>query len=113
MISFLAILAILLVHWNKVFSFKYSEGMASMTIFGEQEENTIDAIIFGSSHVYQNINTAVLWNEYGIASYDLTGPLQPLWNTYYCMETALKTQVPKVMIVDMFTAVLETDYVNE
>lgn len=56
------------------------------------------------------MNTGTLWDDFGIASFDLCGSVQPLWNTYYYMKEALKTQKPKVMVVDMFAAVLADEY---
>lgn len=56
------------------------------------------------------MNTGTLWDDFGIASFDLCGSIQPLWNTYYYMKEALETQKPKVMVVDMFAAVLADEY---
>ena len=45
-----------------------------MEIFYEQEKNSIDVIFYGSSHVYSDINPAVLWREAGVASFQSADP---------------------------------------
>ena len=101
---------ILLIQFQKIFSFKYGDGIYGLTTFYDQDENTIDLMCFGSSHIFENVNTGILWDEYGIAAFDLCGSIQPLWNTYYYMKEALKTQSPKVMIVDLYCAVRDDEY---
>ena len=48
------------------------------------------------------MNTQLLWDEYGMAAYLMTGAEQPLWNSYYNLKEALKTQKPKLVVLDMF-----------
>ena len=38
-----------------------------------QSEDSIDAVFLGTSHIHCNVNTALLWEEYGIAAYDYSG----------------------------------------
>ena len=54
-----------------------------------------------------------MWDEYGIAAYDLGGTIQPLWNTYFYMKEALKTQTPKLIVLDCYTATLTEEYQEE
>lgn len=96
-----------------ILDFKYLDSVFKMKMFYEQEDNTVDVLVLGSSHAYQGINTAVLWKEYGIAAYDLGGAAQPIWNTYYYLVEALKTQTPKAIILDVYTLHYSTDYSEE
>ena len=77
----LLITALVLV--NQVLSFKSRDGLYSMQKFYEQEEGTVDVLVLGPSLAFADINTAVLWNDYGISSFNLAGSIQPMWNTYY------------------------------
>lgn len=95
---------------TSVLDFKYLDSTFKVKMFYEQEDNTVDVLVLGSSHAYQSINTAVLWKEYGIAAYNLCGAAQPIWNTYYYLEEALKTQMPKVIILDTYTLHYTDDY---
>ena len=58
----------------------------------------IDVLFLGSSHVHCNVNTQLLWDEYGMAAYLMTGAEQPLWNSYYNLKEALKTQKPRLVV---------------
>lgn len=91
-------------------NFKYQDSVFKVKMFYEQEDNTVDVLVLGSSHIYQGINTAVLWREYGIAAYNLCGAAQPIWNTYYYLEEALKTQTPKAILLDVYTLHYTNDY---
>ncbi len=110
LICFMFIFILLVIQFHKIFSFKYGDGIYGLTTFYKQDENSIDLLCFGSSHIFENVNTGILWNEYGIAAFDLCGSIQPLWNTYYYMKEALKTQAPKIMILDLYSAVLDDEY---
>ena len=67
---------------------KYVDGIYSMKRFYELEDDSVDVLFLGSSHVFETYNTSVLWDEYGIASYVLGGSVQPMWNTYFYMKEA-------------------------
>lgn len=70
--------------------------------FYETDEHTMDVIFYGSSHCFCTINNAILWDEAKIASYNFTAGCQNIGNTYYYMKESLKTQSPKVMVVEMY-----------
>ncbi len=110
---FLLLAALLLGRLNTIFRLKQEDGILPMEIFYEQERDSIDVIFYGSSHTYSDINPAVLWREAGIASFDLAGSLQPLWNTYYYMKESLKYQRPKVMVVELVRAIEQREYIEE
>ena len=110
---FLTILASLLYYINGVLLIKRNDGLTPMQNFYVQEENTIDVLLLGSSHTGMNLDTEVLWNEYGISSYALWGSMQPFWNTYYFLMEALKTQTPKVIILDVYAATFDFEYSDE
>lgn len=111
--AFLLLAALLLGRLNTIFRLKQEDGIRPMEIFYEQKRDSIDVMFYGSSHTYSDINPAVLWREAGIASFDLAGSLQPLWNTYYYMKESLKYQRPKVMVVELVRAIEEREYIEE
>ena len=107
---FIIILALILLGLNKVFRFKYIDGIISMDTFYDQPKNTVDVLFLGSSRCFEDVNTGVLWDEYGMASYILGGPAQPLWNSYYNLKEALKTQHPKLIVLEAFLTTQEEEY---
>jgi hypothetical protein len=90
--------------------FKYYDGIYSVTKFYEQEDNSVDVLILGSSHAYQSFNTGILWEDYGMASYVLSGSAQPMWNTYYYLKEALKTQTPKLIVLEGYMTIEPEEY---
>ena len=114
-ISFFLVFAILFNGFYNVLQYRFEDedGIEGMKQFYKLKENSVDVMCFGSSHMFVDINTAVLWDEYGIAAYNLGGTIQPLWNTYFYMKEALKTQNPKLLVVDCFSASLTEEYQEE
>ena len=107
-------LGIALAVCDHVLLLKSKDGIEQIHSFYMQKENTVDVLFLGSSHVYCNINTGTLWDEYGMASFDLGGAEQPYWNSYYYLKEALKTQRPKVIVFEITTpGIRETDFQPE
>lgn len=96
----------------RTYSFKYSDGIYGLTAFYNQDRNINDVIFVGSSHIFEGVNTEVLWDEYGIASFDLGGSIQPIWNSYYYIQEALKTQNPQLIVLDLYGVLQTEDYID-
>lgn len=94
----------------RVFSIKSGDGIYSMKKFYEQPKDSVDVLILGSSHAYENISTADMWEDYGIAAFDLGGSKQPLWNTYFYLVEALKYQKPKVIVLESYMTTYTEEY---
>ncbi len=90
--------------------FKYDDGITPMEDFYSYPEDSIDVIMLGSSHLGVNVDTTILANQYGIASYKLWGSTQPIWNAYYNLVEALKTQHPKVVVLEALGLAHDTEY---
>lgn len=76
------------------------------------DKNLIDVMVMGSSHAYNSVYPAILYRDYGIASFDLTVTQESRESTYYYLKNALKKQSPKVVLVEMFGLMFE-DYEEE
>lgn len=79
---------------------KYDYGPGSMMNYYLQQPNTIDVLALGTSLTYAAVNTNALWANWGIAAYNLASAEQQYWNTYYYLKEALKSQHPKLIILD-------------
>ncbi|WP_300367112.1 SGNH/GDSL hydrolase family protein [Brachyspira sp.] len=101
-ICFIAIFITLLWFSSRVLRFKNDNGIYQGDSFYDQETNTIDVLFLGSSHIHYNVNPAILYNEYGIASYNYTSGSQPIWSTYHYLIEALKTQKPKLIALESY-----------
>lgn len=87
---------------STVLKVKSLHGIAQKDCFYWQPENTIDVVMMGSSHIHCNINNALLWEKYGIASYDYSGAEQPLWMTHYYLKELYKYQDPEIIVLDLY-----------
>lgn len=67
-----------------------------------QPKDTIDAAMMGSSHIHCDIDPGILYDEFGIAAYDMSAAEQPMWITYHYILELCKRQKPSVMVIDMF-----------
>lgn len=67
-----------------------------------------DVLLLGSSHMINGINPAVLYENFGIASYNLGGHGNVLPVTYWEFVNALDYGTPKYVVID--TYLLEKDY---
>lgn len=111
-ISFLLFLALtfLIVHRvYRVLSWKDTLGtyQSSAEQFYQTEEGLVDVAFFGSSHVYAGLHPEFIWREYGYSAFNFAVSGQDKWSTIHYMRELLKTQTPRVMIVDMFAAEFE------
>ncbi len=84
--------------------------MRSLITLRDMDDDTLDAVMVGSSHVGMNIDNAQLWEENGIASYNVWGGMQPVWNSYFYLKECIETQKPKVAMVDVFMAGTTVDF---
>ena len=91
---------------SKILVLKSEDGINQFDAFYKQPENSIDVLFVGSSKVYCDIATGVLWENHGIASFDLGGAEAPAWVSYYQLKEALKTQRPKVICYEASVAAM-------
>lgn len=112
-VCFLVVLVTVLLYCNKVLKVKYGDGIYSLTTFYEQKRDMVDVLVLGSSHAFENFNTGTLWYDYGMASFVLAGSLQPMWNTYYYLKEALKTQKPKLIVLEGYRLTFTDEYEND
>lgn len=101
-ILFLLLLLLSFVMIGRVLKVKSSHGINQKEGIYMQPSNSVDVAFMGTSHIHCGINTALLWEEYGIPAYDYSGAEQPLWMTYYYLRELLKYQKPKMIVLDLY-----------
>ncbi len=70
--------------------------------FYAQPKKSIDMFFLGSSHSYRTFNPEIFDQALKIYSFNLGSPSQCPVTGYYVFKQALKTQQPKVVILEMF-----------
>lgn len=81
--------------------------------FYEEPKNTIDVIYVGGSHTNAAVSPTQIYTEHGYTGYVLYSWSQPIWTSYHYAIEALKTQKPKVMVVDIFGMVYGNTYMSD
>lgn len=66
------------------------------------KRDSVDVLILGSSHAVSAINPQIIYDNYGITSYNLGSEQQSLVVSYFWLREALKTQSPKTVILDTY-----------
>ncbi len=79
----------------------------------DQPKETVDVLFLGSSHAHCNVDTQLLWEEYGIAAYLYATAEQPLWVSYHYLVEALKTQSPRLIVLDMYSPAMNFGDIQE
>ncbi len=69
--------------------------------FYAEEKNSLDFVFIGSSQLFTSVVPAVLWEEYGITSYDFGANEQPMYLSYYYIKEAIKYQNPKAIVLEV------------
>lgn len=69
--------------------------------FLAEEEQDIDVLFIGSSNCFTTINPLVLYEKYGIASYNLASSSQTMEISLLYLKEALKRQTPKVVALEV------------
>lgn len=70
--------------------------------FYEIEEDTLDVLFLGSSHLYYGVQPNELWKEYGITAYSMSSPEQTAATAYYLLKEAFQYQKPKVVAMESY-----------
>ena len=109
-ICFLLIFLLLFYFVSATLKFKYDDGVRPMENYYALPEDTVDVLMLGSSHIGMNVDPSILWRERGIASYVCWAGMQPTWNTYYYLRECLKTQRPRVIVMDTYLATNDLEY---
>ena len=81
--------------------------------FYNSPQNEYDVMFFGSSNTYCSFNPLVMYEENGTKSYILATQNQPVWASYTYMKEALKTQKPKLLVMDILAFTYEEEYADE
>ncbi|MEG0762736.1 MAG: hypothetical protein RR424_02825 [Oscillospiraceae bacterium] len=72
---------------------------SALAIYGEPRQS-LDAVFVGSSHIMSAISPTQLWHNEHFTSYVMYSWSEPIWTSYYHLKHLLKSQSPKVAVVD-------------
>lgn len=67
-----------------------------------QNKNKVDVLFMGSSHVLYSVLPMELWQEYGIATYNMGEAQSTIPEVYWTLKNVLDYQSPKLVVVDLY-----------
>ena len=101
-VVFLCLILLITLGFNQFLGFADAEESEHiMDEFYEQKENSVDVIYFGTSASQRAYVVPKAYHDDGIAAYTMACGTQPFVLTKYLMKEALKTQKPKLFIVEL------------
>lgn len=69
-----------------------------------ESKNTIDYLVIGDSEAATSISPMQIWDKHGFVGYNLGGPAERLQKTYYSLKKVLKSQKPRVVMLETNSA---------
>ena len=111
---FLCIAALLVAGCSLLFRFDDAEKTNTvMEQFYELEDGSAECIFFGSSVTQRDYIIPIAYHEFGIPAYSIASGTQPFWMTKYLMQEVLKTQNPKLFVVELKGACKSVDWTGD
>ncbi|MGN0978545.1 MAG: hypothetical protein ACI4PH_10870 [Faecousia sp.] len=100
-IAFLLCFCVVFGLLQEIFTPKYpNDSTMIVDGFTELEDNSLDVLFIGSSQMFCGISPNTLREETGLESYVFGGSSQRLAVTAFYLELALKTQSPRIVLMD-------------
>lgn len=116
-ICFFLILSVIIVLGGKVLMPKDNtkeSGMyeADRTGYLTEKPNTIDVIYMGNSILYTSVAPTIIYENYGYTGFDISGNARKIDIIFYNLLHVLKTQKPKILVLEPETLLYRYDYDN-
>ena len=102
-ICFFSLLGLVILFLYHVLKWKDTTGdyLSSVEQLYATGEDLIDVVFVGSSHCYCGVHPSVLWEQNGIAAFDMSVSSQDKNSSYHDLIELYKTQSPSVIYVDL------------
>ena len=110
---FILIFTISISYLNNIFLYKSGHRSKLYQGLYMNQETDYDILLMGSSHMNGGVNPNILWNEYGITSFNYATGGQPIDVTYYLLKEALKMHDSKIVVLDLYYLGLTNEFGEE
>lgn len=111
-VCFTTVFLLLLTWLSDVFIPKW-EGKRNAAVkvasFYQQPKNSIDVLFIGASSFRSGLSPLLMWEQHGITSYLRVSSRQSPIVSYYYLVESLKTQSPKLVVLDAISLFQEND----
>lgn len=76
------------------------DGFDVIKAFDALEDDSLDVIVYGSSHAWKGCDTRVMCDQYGLAAYNYGCNWQAINTVLLFLRDSLRTQTPKVVCIE-------------
>lgn len=76
--------------------------ICAIEAFHDLPENSVDVIVYGSSHGWRGVNAVEMYDRYGIGAYNYCANWQNLSTEALFVFDSLRTQKPKVALIETY-----------
>ena len=83
----------------------------TLSVLYSEPEQSLDVLIVGSSHVNCGYIPSMLWEENHLSACNVYSWSQPMWVSYHYILEALKTQTPKVIVLELYGMMYGHSYI--
>ena len=98
--AFLLIFVILFLGIQARFTYTRPQNRGWLDEMYGLEDQTVQAVFLGTSHVYQGITPQEIYEKHHIVTYNMGSSAQKISASYHLLVELLKTQTPKVVVLD-------------
>lgn len=78
------------------------EAYTQVKTFHKLPENSVEVMIYGSSHAFRGVDPMFMYEKYGIGAYNYAWHWQRINTTRLFMEDSFDTQTPKVALIECY-----------
>ena len=98
-----AAVVFLMVYLGKVLRPEYTDmSVVAVRTFHELPEDSVEVIIYGSSHAWRGVDSMEMYSGHGVGAYNYACNWQHINTTGLFVEDSLLTQSPKVALVECY-----------
>ena len=91
------------IFWGKALTPRSTTGnICAVDAFHLLPKNSVEVIGYGSSHIFKGLDCKEMYNNYGIGIYNYGNNWQSIDTTKLFIEDSLRTQSPKVILIETF-----------
>ncbi len=101
----IVVLLKLIDYTGKLFNPKWTDrALDAVEAFHSLPEQSIEVVVYGSSHAWKGVETTEMYEKHGINAYNYGGNWQHINTTSLFIKDSLRTQSPKIALIETYRA---------
>lgn len=102
-ITFIVALICSVNYMGRLLNPDFTDGaLNAVEAFHELPENSMDVIVYGSSHAWKGVDTLEMYEKFGIRAYNYGCNWQHMNTTSLFISDSLRSQTPKIIMIETY-----------